>query len=267
VLVRAEEGTDRKAGLITLEEVRTGETAEAARKLQQQGREIIVVDARSAADMRDAVEALMEVTESGVYVGCQGLARALAAQLPEVRQMPRFPEAPAGPILFVCGTPHPQSRRQLQIAAESGDVELVAVEMSCIQGNSDPNVSLKELADACQRKLLAGKSIALFAQREPQQISSELRRAILAFLSNLCRRIVEAVPVAALVLTGGETAYSVCRALNIRTLKLHARVAPLVVACRAVGGPYENMVIVTKGGSIGPDDLVSRIRDFLRVRQ
>ena len=54
VLTLAEKESGRKAGLVSLEEVRAGKTAEAARSLQKEGRDLTVVDARSPGDLRAA---------------------------------------------------------------------------------------------------------------------------------------------------------------------------------------------------------------------
>jgi len=264
VLLRAEEGSGRKAGLISLQDVRAGKTAEAAARLQNLGCQLIVVDARLAGDLHRAVKVLVEVTQPGVFVGCQGLAQALAAQLPAVGELPCTLERPKGATLFVCGTRHPQSRRQLDVAAESGELELVEIEASCLAESPESNPAPEELVKTCQRELLAGHNVGVCVHGKVTESRAEFCDSILAFLSNLSRQLVESVPLAALVLTGGETAYSVCRALDIRALKLHARIAPLVVASKAVGEPCHGMIVVAKGGSIGPDDLVSKIHESLR---
>jgi len=267
VLRRAEEEGGRKAGLVALADVRAGKAAEAAMRLQCRGHQLIVVDARSANDLCGAVKSLVEGTDCNVYVGCQGLAQALASQLPQAGELPRSLESSGGSILFVCGTLHPQSKRQLDIAAESGDVELVEIEMSRIGERSDREPALKELVETWLRVVLHGGNLAIRVGGKASEPHAELCGSILAFLSKLTQRLVESAPPGALVLTGGETAYSVCRALDIRLLKLHARIAPLVVASKAVGGTSDDMIVVVKGGSIGPDDLVSRILRALRRRK
>lgn len=267
VLTRAEHGSSRKAGLISLADVRAGRTAEAATTLQNRGRQLIVVDARSPSDLDSAVKDIVKCARPKVFVGCQGLARALAAQLPAVRDAPSTLEkrrGTRGSTFFVCGTPHPQSKRQLEIGAKAGDLQLVEIGMNRIAKTSKPEAALNEFVKNCQRGLIAGKNVAVCVRGKVARPPAELCDSILAFLSNLCRRVVEVAPPAALVLTGGETAHSVCRALSISALKLHARIAPLVVASKVVGGPCHGTIVVAKGGSIGPDDLVCRIHESLR---
>ncbi len=267
VLARAEQGSSRKAGLISLADVRAGRTAEAAMRLQNEGRQLIVVDARSPVDLDSAVKDIVQCARPKVFVGCQGLARALASQLPTVREAPLTLEKPRGTrgsTFFVCGTPHPQSKRQLEIGAKAGELQLVEVGMSRIGKTSKPEAALNEFVKTCRGGLLAGQNVAVCVRGKVARPPADLCDSILAFLSNLCRRVVEVTPPAALVLTGGETAHSVCRALGIGALKLHARILPLVVASKVVGGPCHGMIVVAKGGSIGPDDVVCRIHESLR---
>lgn len=267
VLHRAEEGSNRKAGLVSLDEVRSGRTAEAAVKLHHQGHDLIVVDAQSTRDLHIAVQSLLRVREPKVFAGCQGLARALAAQLPTREGTPCGLECSEGPLLCLCGTLHPRTRRQLEVAANSKEFLLFEVEVDHIADTSRANKALKELELACRGGLGKGRTVALCFCGEPGGLSAEFCESALRFLSDLSRRVVEHTPPAVLFLTGGETAFVVCRALGIHAVKLHARVAPLVVASKALGGPCHGMILVTKGGAIGPDDLICRIHESLRGRK
>lgn len=267
VLRRAEGGSARSAGLIHLDDVRSGRTVESAERLRKQGCQVIVLDARSADDLRDAVRGLMQVRLPKVFVGCQGLAHALSAELCPIKTAPCALEKPGGPMLLVCGTPHPQSRRQLELAEKSSDVVSLKIQPQWVADSSRRNAPLKQFARTCQRHLLSGENVAVSIAADQPDFPQEFCNWALATLSNVSRRIIEAVHVGALVLTGGETAYSVCHSLGIRTLELHARIAPLVVASKVFGGPRDGLLVVTKGGSIGPDDLISKISDFLGKRR
>jgi len=259
VLRRAESRSERKAGLIPLADVRAGRTAETAAKMQQSGCHLIVVDAESVEDLHDAVAALAGEPSHNLFVGCQGLAKALAAHFgPSKDQQADFGPL-SGPMLCVCGTFHPQSRRQLHVAAESGAIISLELDADDMAGERRTERSLNNVVQCFAQNLRGGKHVAVCLSCQPERLSPELCERAFRFLSELSRRVLETVPVSALFLTGGETAYSVCQALGVHTLKLHARIAPLVVASRVVGGPCDGMVIVTKGGSIGPDDLLCTI--------
>jgi len=267
VLARAEDGSNRRAALISLQDVRGGRAAEAATRLKDGGYQLIVVDAQSSNDLNCAVKSLMRVGEAKVFVGCQGLAEALAAQMPPIRQLPTSLGAPHGPTLLMCGTLHPRSRCQLDFAASRGNLRLLDIQVSRAAEGRTRDVYSGEVVENCQESFTSGQNVAVRLCGEATKLPAESRGLVLGFLSNLARQLVERAHPAALVLTGGETAYAVCRVLNIRVLKLHARIAPLVVASRAVGGAFHDMVVVTKGGSVGPDDLLLRIHASLHARK
>lgn len=259
ILRRAESGSERKAGLIPLADVRAGRTAETAATLQQSGCQLIVVDAESAEDLRRAVAALAGEPRHNLFVGCQGLAKALAAHFGSSKNHQADFERLAGPMLCVCGTFHPQSRRQLQAAAESGAIVRLEVNADDMAGGRRTERWFNNLVQCFARNVREGKHVAVCLSCQAERFSPELCERAIGFLAEVSRRALQSARVPALFLTGGETAYSVCRALGVETLKLHARIAPLVVASRVVGGPCEGMFIITKGGSIGPDDLLCTI--------
>lgn len=259
VLRLAEAGSGRRAGLIPLEDVRAGRTAETAAKLQQAGCQLIVVDAETDDDLYRAVAGLVGQPRYSLFVGCQGLAKALAAHFGGSKGRHADVEPLAGPMLCVCGTLHPQSRRQLHVAAESGAVARLELNADDMAGERRTERSLNNVVQCLARNLREGEHVAVCLSCQAERFSAELCERAIGFLAEVSRRTLESARVSALFLTGGETAYSVCRAIGVETLKLHVRIAPLVVASRVVGGPCEGMLIITKGGSIGPDDLLCTI--------
>ncbi len=267
VLRRAVEGTSRKAGLIPLEDVRFGKAAQTAERLTAQGCQLLVVDARSAKDLCGAVHALVPLGHPKVFVGCQGLARALSECFGVEEGTAQVFEESRRPILFVCGSVHPRAKRQLAQSAASNLLELVEIPTGFIIDQAPLGSALNEFAEGCHRRLREGRNVAVCIRGELTDVPPGFCDSALAFLSNLTLRVLERVRPAALVLTGGETAYAVCRALGIHSLKLHSAIAPLVVASKVVGGPYHDLTVLTKGGSIGPDDLMSRILNFLRSNE
>jgi uncharacterized protein YgbK (DUF1537 family) len=58
-------------------------------------------------------------------------------------------------------------------------------------------------------------------------------------------------PVAGVFACGGEMAAAVLDALDARGLEVKTEVEPLVVAGRIIGGPWDRLPIVTKGGLVG----------------
>ena len=67
---------------------------------------------------------------------------------------------------------------------------------------------------------------------------------------------VDAGRIGCLLMTGGDTAQSVCQALGIRALRLEREFAPGVPFGRAEGGPYDGVPVMLKSGGFGHPELM-----------
>ncbi|GGE13978.1 hypothetical protein GCM10011571_14290 [Marinithermofilum abyssi] len=68
-----------------------------------------------------------------------------------------------------------------------------------------------------------------------------------------------------LYLSGGEVAFTTLQAMEVEGLQLRGEILPLCVMARLVGGPFQGMHMVTKGGSVGDVDAVlTSVKALLR---
>ena len=65
-----------------------------------------------------------------------------------------------------------------------------------------------------------------------------------------------------LVLSGGDTASLVCRALEVKAIDLRREVAPGIPCGILCGGPFHGLPVVTKSGGFGQPDALIEISDF-----
>jgi uncharacterized protein YgbK (DUF1537 family) len=65
----------------------------------------------------------------------------------------------------------------------------------------------------------------------------------------------------ALLLTGGETAVAVCRALGASGLQLTGELEPGLAVGALLDGPFEGLAVVTKAGSFGDTETFARVRE------
>ena len=65
--------------------------------------------------------------------------------------------------------------------------------------------------------------------------------------------------IAGLVLTGGDTAKSVCDAAGVAGIQLQQQVLPGLAKGRLVGGRLAGAVVVTKAGGFGDDGALSEV--------
>jgi uncharacterized protein YgbK (DUF1537 family) len=127
----------------------------------------------------------------------------------------------------VAGTPHPATAAQLARLAASG----AAARILAPGGGAG-------LQDPAERRAVAGR------------LAAAARDALAA----------RSRP-ATLLLTGGETAASVCRALGATTLALQGELEPGLAVAALADGPFAGLVVVTKAGGFGDAETLARIQE------
>jgi uncharacterized protein YgbK (DUF1537 family) len=71
-----------------------------------------------------------------------------------------------------------------------------------------------------------------------------------------------AMPGSALVMSGGDTARTVCRSLGASGIRLHRQVLDGIPYGTLLGGPNGGVPVVTKSGGFGREDALARIVDL-----
>jgi uncharacterized protein YgbK (DUF1537 family) len=64
---------------------------------------------------------------------------------------------------------------------------------------------------------------------------------------------------ACMVMTGGDTAMLVCRALGVQSLRLHEEFEPGIPYATVVGGPFSGCLAILKSGGFGTIEVLSSI--------
>ncbi len=88
-------------------------------------------------------------------------------------------------------------------------------------------------------------------------------RTIVSRLAHLACSYLRDADAAALVLVGGETAYHVLAELGHPRLRVVSAPTPLAVRAVIEDGALAGMPVVTKGGSSGPGDRLTRLVEEL----
>jgi uncharacterized protein YgbK (DUF1537 family) len=87
------------------------------------------------------------------------------------------------------------------------------------------------------------------------------REAILRALAARVRERLARGAAATLLLTGGETAYSVCRAIEATGIALDGQLEPGLATGRLLGGPFAGLTVVTKAGGFGDPETLVRLHE------
>jgi len=210
------------------------------------GVRIVLCDAETADDLDALVHAASQVRHGRYWLWCgsAGLASALARHIGGA--------VPPGrcrlvlPFIGLIGSPDLVAKAQLEAAVRSG-LPVVTLSRTYDESSDELDTLTKECLEHHGGLFVAAPP---YQPGEAPAVRFAQRLADCAVV--LTRRCMPAT----LILSGGDTARAVCRALGIWGLRVHGEVAPGVPLC-GVLGPADlcGMRIVTKAGSFGPNEL------------
>jgi uncharacterized protein YgbK (DUF1537 family) len=172
----------------------------------------------------DADLAILAVATEGVPAVLAGSAGFAGALAARRPGRPGHDHPLRGPLLVVAGSAHPVTREQVARLGTRGGRALAAAPPG---DRSDRAALVRDLAEAARRE-------------------------------------VERARPRTLLLTGGETAYSVCRALGADGVALGGEAEPGLAVGVLLGGPWDGLTVVTKAGGFGDADTLVRIQERCR---
>lgn len=202
--------------------VSIGDATELVDFLKRGLRKIAICDATSDAELDRLTGALQGSYVTVTVAGPGGFVKAWASLGAYPRKF-AMPTPSVGDWLVVCGSRHPQSRRQARLAELAGLTVLVSAE----------------------------------EERLPEVVAAELAQRAVGWIAAYRRGQAgrPVLPLGVLVM-GGDTAWALWRELAITQLIPLPEVLPGVAVCRS-----GELVFVTKAGGFGGDDLVARVRE------
>ena len=213
----------RPIAWVPLEQVRAGVEPLAARLARLDGM-LVVADAETDEDLDALAGAALHAADPPLLAGAAGLARALAARLGLLAPAVELPAARRW--LFVAGSRHPATRRQVALARQAGLAVLATPDH--VAGDDDAGER-----DEAARRLAAQAREALASARFD-----------------------------GVVVTGGETAVALYRALDGVRIDLVGAPAAGLALGSLVSPERGPITIVTKAGGFGaPDLFVSLVKE------
>jgi uncharacterized protein YgbK (DUF1537 family) len=251
-------GHNRPVGLLDLETLRSPENQEHVERFVASGVQIIVVDCETQGDLEATVDLFLKRPGPLFFVGGQGLGSALAKYCLPAARSETWTEVPDGSVVIVCGTLHPRAREQLTLFSHTHGIEPVIIDID------DPSSSaaIEAAAGKTASRLIAqigshGLGFVVSPRRpvgDPDRVEDALSLAV--------GKVHECVDLSGLILTGGTTAYSVCRHIGVKHLQVRQRIGWGVVLSQAPD--LSGTAIAVKGGSLGDVDAIQKIVDTVR---
>jgi len=235
---------------LALDRLRAGDGPALLRQALSTGRgPVVLSDAETEADLDRLVGAVQAVAPGALFVGAGALAAALARALP-LQARAAQPDVPSGfrALLVLCGTRHPASLRQLDHLARQHGVAITPFAAD----TEDPASIASAVADG-----LATHPVAAVRLNVNDSAHPAAARRLLSGLERLVRQLCAVVEPEAIFLTGGETAWAACRALDGVALEVLAEREPGVVVSRLDRRDRPPVLVVTKPGGFGTDGVIS----------
>ena len=251
-------GVDRPIGALELEMLRSPEKHKHLERLIASGVKIIVVDGESQQDLERSVNLFLQRPGRLLFVGGQGLGNALAKQCVPNAEKDSWTSVPKGGIVTVCGTLHPQTRKQINFAASEYGFDPIVLhvdtksKLSAMEAEVEKTtISLMNQLDRCGVGFLVSPEKPI---PDPYIVEKALAHVI--------EKTYDRTRLSALILTGGATAYRVCNHLKVTQLKLRQRISSGVVLTQTPD--LYGMAIGMKGGSLGEVDAIQIMIDVLQ---
>ena len=227
---------------------------------------IRIFDAETERDIDRIIAASMKLEPSSfLFIGASGLAGSFARSLQDLLFVKPSPEASgrmtrSERVLIVSGSPHPVTRSQ--IAHLKGRDNTTIFDLDPEELLQHPERCLQDAIKECKPVLDESGRVVLTLGDGKRDIVLPAQELNLS-LSRLVQNLLDRVEVEGLVLVGGETSYAICRALGIETVEIYGAISSVAAYGRPLGSSVRMKVLVTKGGSLGKEDLLEDILNFL----
>jgi D-threonate/D-erythronate kinase len=201
------------------------------------GKQFFIVDSESQDDLHFAVSVGTATSRRILWVGSAGLGIALAEHMAKAGA-PRFvPDVTDAPTLFVVGSTHPASLRQKQMLLAATDAVEVAPEARTV-------------------------AVARRAIRDRRHVVLSVKRGLSEFSLRQFFDGLNDLSVAALFLTGGDTATLACKAVGARSIDLRDEIVPGFPWGVLDGGMFHGLAVACKSGGFGDENSLLCCAEF-----
>jgi uncharacterized protein YgbK (DUF1537 family) len=251
--------TCRAVSHLSLSVVDRGERA-VRQALLGEASPIVTADATEDRHLRVLATALTGLPGQWLPCGSAGLAEAWAASL-GLRGLAEGPStwaADSRPVLVVSGSRHEATATQLKRAATSSGLRLISL-------GADEADDLGRVKSEAEALLRNAENVALTTTFSPYREGRA--EAAAEMLAGVAKSMLTQLPVSGIVVTGGDTALALCRALGVTALRPLGEIQPGIPAAAFVGGMYANLRVVSKAGGFGDEWAIAQSIDSIQGRQ
>ncbi len=264
---RLAEGSRRKAGRLTLDQVRTSSTQikSALQELLVEGVELVVVD---IAEQDDLERICFGVSQSGlsiVWVGSTGLAEFVPLAFGAASTSNSFDQDRAidsRPALALVGSASETTRQQLDYAQINDQLNIIYLDPVRLLQNTTITAELEQANSSLLTAIDSGHDIALVVRASREEIAAtqklgatlnlsaaQVAQRIVDGLAQVGSRLIHEGCISGIVATGGDTANALCNALGAQALEILGEVEAGIPIMRLLG--ERSLPLITKAGGFG----------------
>jgi D-threonate/D-erythronate kinase len=270
--------TETRVGVMPIDAIRRGPAAviNAARSRLANGERWLVFDVEEEADL-GRIAHLAADGLNILWVGSTGLAGALAPVLgisPAAANL-SFAAKP-GPVLIIAGSVSQTTREQTEVLLRSASVKLVCADVPRALRDLESEV---DRCLALVRLHIEGKpsAIVISSAFAPEARGASLTEGARVGLcgAEVSTRTAEVLGTiaaglageqwAGVVLTGGDTAFAVCRALDGRCIHLLGEIVPGIPVGDITSETWGSFRVVTKAGGFGDPTALVEVVEALKT--
>jgi uncharacterized protein YgbK (DUF1537 family) len=245
--------------------------------LMAEGVQLVVCDAETDRELRLLVDTVRKSGEEVLWVGSAGLAQHVAEALALHGQKTEWqPIEPTGrPVLLVAGSLSRITKRQIERLRENKQVQVVELNPLAIVRSPETRGQERERCiTQVLRAVEQGRDVALVAGISLEQIRQlevwvqsgpshvEIARQIADELGAIAAAILEQQRLQGIILTGGDTARSVCRHSGIHGITV-LREVETGIPLGTLAGKHP-LPAVTKAGAFGTNEALIRALELLK---
>ena len=265
---RLAEGSRRKAGQLTLNQLRAGPTQvkSAIQDLMSNEIELVVADIAEQDDLKRLCFSLSGSNLRFVWVGSTGLAEFIPLAFNITSTANRMNQRhfmDSRPALALVGSASETTRAQLHYAQTNNQLKTIYLDpTTIIQDDRAAAVELEQAGFHLRAALDSGHDAALVvhASRDDIAATQQLGAGLSLSAAQVAQRIVDGLAQVAcrfasegrlsgIIATGGDTAHALCNALGAQALEILGEVEAGIPIMRLLGA--ESLPLVTKAGGFG----------------
>ena len=234
----------------------------------QHGQQIVICDAEKDTDFRCIAMELQRTNSLKILGGCAGFAAALPPFLGLEGEPIRLPCIKA-PLLVLCGSLNPITKRQLEYGAAHGSIrislqneQLTPDYFASPAGQNFLTQIEQQMQGRCDVLIDTGGVETAEDTSEVEQLRGQIAEQLGLLMALLLKR--PAADHYQPMIIGGDTLMGFMQQLPEAEISPLGEAAPGAVLFTAPMATHVSRIIVSKSGGFGDEDLLSRIRQNLQ---